>query len=391
MTERSAVIFIPDDTAKTGLSAPLFLCRAAGSPLLLWLTCELARHGIRRAFLICPAGVLPQALSCFPEEIRVTVSGAEEVPDALHVFLSTADESETDVTVVTAPVALLPGETAAGNAPTGVCLAPRLSLMSYLDTGLPLSAFFRESGVRCTASDGFFRIDSPEQLQRTGPLLSRNAARRLMREGVEIWDETQCWLSPQARAGAGTVLLPGTVLQGNTVIGKNCVIGPDTRLIDCTVGDGAVAESTRAEKCEIGENACAGPFAHLRPGTVLKAGAKAGAFTELKNTVLGESSAVPHLSYLGDCEVGDGANIGCGTVTANFDRAEKHRTQIGSRAFVGCGTTLVAPVEIGSGAYIGAGSVITENVPPEALGIARSRQTVRRDWAVKNKKAEDTE
>jgi bifunctional UDP-N-acetylglucosamine pyrophosphorylase/glucosamine-1-phosphate N-acetyltransferase len=162
-------------------------------------------------------------------------------------------------------------------------------------------------------------------------------------------------------------LLPGTILSGRTVIGTGSVVGPDTQLVDTVVGDEAIVRQTVARDAEIGDRATVGPYVSLRPGTRLHAGAHVGTFVEVKNSEIGEGAKVPHLSYVGDAEIGPRANIGAGNITANYDGRHKHRTVVGADARTGSNTVLVAPVEVGEGAYTGAGAVVTRDVPPGAL------------------------
>jgi bifunctional UDP-N-acetylglucosamine pyrophosphorylase / glucosamine-1-phosphate N-acetyltransferase len=162
-------------------------------------------------------------------------------------------------------------------------------------------------------------------------------------------------------------LLPGTILEGRTVVGARSVIGPDTQLSDTIVGDGAVVRQTVADEAEIGDDATVGPFVRLRPGTRLAAAAHIGTFVEIKNSDVGEGAKIPHLAYIGDAEIGDGANIGAGTITANYDGFGKYRTKVGKRARISSNTVLVAPVEVGDEAYTGAGAVVTRDVPPRAM------------------------
>jgi bifunctional UDP-N-acetylglucosamine pyrophosphorylase/glucosamine-1-phosphate N-acetyltransferase len=162
-------------------------------------------------------------------------------------------------------------------------------------------------------------------------------------------------------------LLPDTILEGRTVIGSGSTIGPGCRLVDTIVGEDAVVEQTVARESEIGDRARVGPWASLRPGTHLAADAHVGTFVETKNAEIGEGAKVPHLAYVGDAEIGPRANIGAGTITANYDGTHKHRTVIGADARIGSNTVLVAPVEVGEGAYTGAGAVVSHDVPPRAL------------------------
>ena len=215
------------------------------------------------------------------------------------------------------------------------------------------------------------------QLTEAAAVLRGRHLRALLLAGVSVVDPAHTYVDVDVEVGEETVLLPGTILEGATVIGRGSRIGPSSHLTDCTVGDGAVVHSTRADGATVGDGVEVGPFAHLRPGTRLGDGARVGAFVQTKNAVVGEGAKVPHLAYVGDADVGAGANVACGVVTVNYDGREKHRTVIGDGAFVGCGTMLVAPVTVGDGAFVGAGSTITDDVPAEALAIARARQVTK--------------
>ncbi len=162
-------------------------------------------------------------------------------------------------------------------------------------------------------------------------------------------------------------LLPGTILEGRTVISAGAIVGPDTHLVDSIVGERAIVRQTVARESEIGDDCTVGPFVSLRPGTRLATGAHVGTFVETKNAEIGEGAKVPHLSYMGDVEIGPRANIGAGTITANYDGKHKHRTVVGADARISSNTVLVAPVEIGDGAYTGAGAVVNRDVPAGAL------------------------
>jgi bifunctional UDP-N-acetylglucosamine pyrophosphorylase / glucosamine-1-phosphate N-acetyltransferase len=171
------------------------------------------------------------------------------------------------------------------------------------------------------------------------------------------------------------VVEPSCFLHGETTIGERCTIGAMTTIRDSSIGDEVSILRSHLDRVRIDDRATIGPFAYLRPGAELGVGAKAGTFVEIKNSKIGPGSKVPHLSYIGDADVGEGSNLGAATITANYDGAKKHRTTIGDRVRISVDTTLVAPVTVGDDAYTGAGSVITDDVPPEALGIARARQT----------------
>jgi bifunctional UDP-N-acetylglucosamine pyrophosphorylase/glucosamine-1-phosphate N-acetyltransferase len=220
-------------------------------------------------------------------------------------------------------------------------------------------------------------VNDRVQLADAATVLRRRHLDQLMRSGVSVIDPAHTYVDVDVSVGPESVLLPGTILEGATSIGAGAVIGPSSHLTDCTVGDGATVHSTRAHDAVIGARVEVGPFAHLRPGTRLEADARVGAFVQTKNSVLGEGARIPHLAYVGDADVGAGANVACGVVTVNYDGQHKHRTVIGEGAFVGCGTMLVAPVTVGDRAFIGAGSTITDDVPPEALAIARARQVTK--------------
>ena len=209
----------------------------------------------------------------------------------------------------------------------------------------------------------------------------------LMSAGVTIQLPETVLVGPEVSAGEDTVLEPCIQLLGKTKIGERCTIRTGSVLHNTILGDGVTVEPHCViTESYIEENAIVGPFARFRPGTHLKKGARVGNFVEMKKSVVGEGSKVPHLSYIGDAKLGSHTNIGAGTITCNYDGAHKHPTTIGNRVFVGSDSVLVAPVKIGDGAYIAAGSTITENVPPNALGIARSRQSTKPGWAAKKRR-----
>ena len=192
-------------------------------------------------------------------------------------------------------------------------------------------------------------------------------------------------IEPSVKIGAGTVIFPGTILLGSTKIGADCVIGPNSYVVDSTVGSNSKLNNTHSFNSQIGSGVTTGPFVHVRPGTTIEDNVHIGNFVEVKNSYVDKGSKLPHLLYVGDSDVGKDVNFGCGCVTVNYDGRNKSRTVVKDGAFIGCNTNLVAPVTVGENAFTAAGSTITEDIPDNALAIARSKQTVKRDW-VKEKK-----
>jgi bifunctional UDP-N-acetylglucosamine pyrophosphorylase/glucosamine-1-phosphate N-acetyltransferase len=199
---------------------------------------------------------------------------------------------------------------------------------------------------------------------------------RHMANGVTILDPETTFIDVGVRIGSDTVLHPMSFLEGATRIGSGAEIGPATRIADSRIDDGAAVQFSVVRGSRIGRRAVVGPYAHVRPGTVLKEGAKAGSFVEIKASEVGTGSKVPHLSYVGDARIGKGTNIGAGTVTVNYDGYRKHRTVIDDDVRIGSDTMLVAPVRVGKGAVTGAGSTITKDVPAGSLAVERSEQRV---------------
>jgi bifunctional UDP-N-acetylglucosamine pyrophosphorylase/glucosamine-1-phosphate N-acetyltransferase len=206
-----------------------------------------------------------------------------------------------------------------------------------------------------------------------------------MRNGVTIIDPANTYIEPNVTIGRDTIIYPGTMLTGETSIGEDCIIGPHSELKDCAVGNETVIRQSVAHNSSIGNKVKIGPFAHIRPQSNIADEVKIGNFVEIKKASFGKGSKASHLSYIGDAEVGSDVNIGCGSITVNYDGKNKFLTKIEDGVFVGCNSNLVAPVKIGKNAYIAAGSTITEDVPGEALSIARARQVNKENY-VKNLK-----
>ena len=207
-----------------------------------------------------------------------------------------------------------------------------------------------------------------------------------MRAGVTVEDPGATWIDADVEIAADTTILPGTTLRGRSSIGPGSTIGPMTTVVDSRIGERAAVVHSYLTGCEVGNEATVGPFAYLRPDARLGEGAKAGTFVEIKNSEIGAGAKVPHLSYIGDADVGEGSNLGASTITANYDGRDKNRTKIGKNVHTGVDTTFVAPVEVGDESYTGAGSVIAEDVPPGALGISRAEQKNVEGYASKKAK-----
>ncbi|HEX7057833.1 MAG TPA: bifunctional UDP-N-acetylglucosamine diphosphorylase/glucosamine-1-phosphate N-acetyltransferase GlmU [Bacilli bacterium] len=212
-------------------------------------------------------------------------------------------------------------------------------------------------------------------------LLRMRIIRQHMLNGVTIVDPSSTYIDAGVRVGQDTVLLPGTTLYGTTSIGEDCLIGPHSEIRDSMIGNGVHIKHSVLDQAKIGDKTTVGPFAYLRPGAKIGAGARIGDFVEIKNAAVGEGSKIPHLSYVGDAIIGNGVNFGCGAITVNYDGYHKHLTEVGDNAFVGSNVNLIAPVKIGSGAYVVAGSTITHDVGENDLAIARERQITKPEYA----------
>lgn len=248
-----------------------------------------------------------------------------------------------------------------------------------LKEGKKVGAFTTEN------KDAVLGANSRLQLYELNEKVRTRILESFMLEGVSIPCTDGVIIDKDAVIGKDTVILPGTIIKTGCEIGSNCVIGPNTVLYKTKIGNDCIINSVQAEEAIIENNVTAGPFVHIRPDSHIKSGAHCGNFVEIKNSEIGEGTSVSHLTYIGDSDVGRDVNFGCGTVTVNFNGKEKNRCIIEDEAFIGCNTNLIAPVRIGARAYTAAGSTITQDVPSDALAIARERQTVKANW-VKIKK-----
>lgn len=248
----------------------------------------------------------------------------------------------------------------------------------------------RSMGQRVTtfnsrSEDVVLGANDRDQLAHLNEIARQKIIRRHRLAGVSIPFDTGVIIAPDVQIGRDAEILQGTILKGKTEIGEDAVVGPNSVLENCVIGAGATVTQTYGTDVRVGEKTQVGPFARLRPGTQIGADVRVGNFVEVKNSTVGDGTKISHLSYIGDTDVGRNVNVGSGCATVNFTGKEKFRTTIGDHAFIGCDTSLVAPVRVGDRAYTGAGSTITEDVPDDALALGRARQVIKKDWVkVKN-------
>ena len=245
-------------------------------------------------------------------------------------------------------------------------------------TGLGQNA----AAYKTDSSNIVLGANNRSQLAALNEIARADVLEKLMEEGVSIPFTQSVVIGPDVVIGRDSVILPGTMIFGKAVIGSDCVIGPDSYIDNCMIKDGANVRKSDCADSVIGENSQVGPFARLRPNTVIESDVRIGNFVEVKNSSVGNNTKISHLSYIGDAELEDNINIGSGCATVNYSGKVKSKTVIKSGAFVGCDTSLIAPVTVGERAYIAAGSTITEDIPDNSLALARARQVVKRDWVL---------
>lgn len=226
-------------------------------------------------------------------------------------------------------------------------------------------------------------VNDRGQLAIVQEIMQRRILYRHMMNGVTVVDPGSTYVQADVVIGADTVLMPGTILEGKTVIGEDCVIGPQTRLTDVQVADRVKIEYAVLASSAVASDTSVGPFAYVRPGSQIGSDVKIGDFVEVKNATIGRSTKISHLAYVGDSDVGERVNIGCGVVTVNYDGIQKHRTTIADDSFVGSNVNLIAPVTLARGAYVATGSTITDDLGEEDFAIARERQTTKPGYARK--------
>lgn len=237
----------------------------------------------------------------------------------------------------------------------------------------------------CENNETVLGANDRKQLNILNNIMRRNINDRHMLNGVDIPCTDGVMIGADVEIGNGTRILPNTIIIGKTVIGENCTIGPNSYIDSSVIGNDVVLDNSKILDSTIEDGADCGPFVKVRAKSVLKKGVHIGNFVEVKNSIVGEGTKSAHLTYIGDSDVGSGVNFGCGTVTCNYDGKNKTRCTIGDGAFIGCNTNLIAPVKVGDRAYIAAGSTITDDIPGDALSIARARQVNKEGWVTEKK------
>ena len=346
-------------------SKPLMLHELLFCPILTWACEELSARGIQRFFVICG------------EKWKSDIQTALQDFADTQLFDSAEDAlcaAEGNVLVLPSPV--LPVDVFSISP---VYAADPHVLRAHMAAGCELTT--RPEGSESPIS--FLPFRSAAELQRAMPICRDYLNGRFADGGVSIIDPTNTYVDPRCRIAGGVTILPGTILRGRTVIGCGCEIGPNAMIRDCTVGEYTTVNASQLNESTVGSHTAVGPFAYVRPQCVIGDHCRVGDFVELKNSVIGNGTKISHLTYVGDSDVGQKVNFGCGTVTTNYDGHRKSRCTIGDNVFLGCNTNLIAPVTLGNGAYTAAGSTITEDVEPDALAIARAKQTNKPGWAAR--------
>lgn len=237
--------------------------------------------------------------------------------------------------------------------------------------------------VKVDDSSEILGINDRIQLSKANEIMRKRILSNHMKNGVTIIDPSNTYIDADVSIGMDTVIYPGSMIEGRTEIGEDCIIGPSSRIVGSKISKGVEVKNSVVMESSVDEGTCIGPFAYLRPGSVIGKKVKIGDFVEVKKSVIGDGTKISHLTYVGDAEIGSNVNLGCGVVVVNYDGKKKHKTKIGDNCFVGCNVNLVSPVEVKDNAYVAAGSTITEEVPENSLAIARARQVVKEDWVIK--------
>lgn len=345
--------------AKPLMLQPILFC-----PVITWVSQELLNCGVQRFFVICD-----EALR---EEFAVAMPGCQV--SFFHDAAAAASACEGEVLVIPTPV--LP-VMAFGQSPV-YSISGNL-LRQICDNGPALSV----RPAQGKEALYWLPVHNALELNRAMPLCRDMILSRHIENGVTIIDPAATYIDPRVTVSAGTTILPGTILRGTTVIGADCEIGPNSMIRDSVIGNGTTVNASQVNESTVGEHTTVGPFTYVRPNCQIGDHCRVGDFVEVKNSVIGNGTKISHLTYVGDSDVGERVNFGCGTVTTNYDGHKKFRCTIGNDVFLGCNTNLIAPVTVGDDAYTAAGSTITDDVPADALGIARARQVNKDEWAAR--------
>ena len=371
MDQKLAVLFMPDDMTMTKEKTPLMLRPILFCPILTWMAEELMGQGIERFFIVSDVRAHEMMRPYLPAAADVTyVDGAKHGEELLKLL---RDETGS---VLIVNGAVLPVGVFSGGA---VYSADAEECRKVLKEHGAFAAFPKGAEI----AQGFLPVGDDDELRDAQDMCRRKIAEKHLRSGVSILDTNSVYIDPRVKIGSGTVILPGTILRGRTVIGENCTIGPNAMIRDCTIGEGTEVNASQLNESTVGSHTNVGPFAYVRPNSRIGDHVRVGDFVEIKNSVIGNGTKISHLTYVGDSDCGERINFGCGTVTTNYDGFKKFRCTIGDDAFIGCNTNLIAPVRVGNGSYIVAGSTITDEVPDDALALARARQVNKPGWAEK--------
>ena len=394
MANAVGVILAAGPSLRMRTDTPKPLHRVCGRPLLEYALDVAAESGLAATAVVTPAGA-EAMVALVGERAGVVAAGdtvaasivtaAAALPEVDHLLVIPADlpqlrshhlKSLLDCHVARAANATL---LVAGGTPTGVYALRRETALS-LDSPAALDALVANATTCNVAGEPLIDVDTRADLARAEKALRQEVIARLMAEGVTFIDPESTFVDAGVRIGRDTVVYPWTFIEGQTEIGGRCRIGPHVHLVNCVLDDDIAVEASVLRDSRLAKEVRVGPFAHLRPGSAVGAGTKIGDYVELKNAQVGAGVSIAHLAYVGDATVGDRANIGAGVITCNFDGIRKNRTTIGDDAFIGSNSVLIAPVTIGSGATWRA-LVHQRGSPADALGIARSRQENKPDWA----------
>ena len=374
MDRKMAILFMPDDIACAKEKTPLMLQYVLFCPILTWMCMELTDLGVERFFIVSDVKAHDLMRPYLPKSADVTfVDGAHHARELLSLL-----KGETGKAIIVNGVVLPVGVFSGG----AVYNADVQECCTVLREHDAFAAFPKGAEIM----KGFLPVGDGEELRATQAMCRQKILERHLNNGVIVMDPNTTYIDPRVKIGAGTTILPGTILRGETAIGENCTIGPNAMVNTCVIGDETTVNASQTNESTIGSHTTVGPFAYVRPNSTIGDHVRVGDFVEIKNSVIGNGTKISHLTYIGDSDVGERINFGCGTVTTNYDGFKKYRCTIEDDAFIGCNTNLIAPVTVGRGSYIAAGSTITDNVPEDALAVARSKQTNKEHWAARRRK-----